>query len=269
MHTIWGHEVGKWRTWLLAAGRSPETVRLRCRHIRHIALDLDRGPWDTTTQDLVDWLAAQEWRPATRRSYLASVRSFYDWAVRTHRCEASPVDALPAAPPDRGVARPAPDDAVAEAIRNADERTRLMITIAVQTGMRRGEIARLRPDHVEHGPAGWTLRVIGKGGHQRVIPLPDQLARRLRRIDDVFAFPSPAGGHLTAAHVGKLISRVLPDGVTTHMLRHRYATRAYLLGGRDLTAVQQLLGHADVRTTTRYVAVDEVAMRAAALAAAA
>ena len=52
-------------------------------------------------------------------------------------------------------------------------------------------------------------------------------------------------------------------------MRHRYATRAYQLGGRDIAAVQRLLGHAYVTTTQVYVEVDDNSVRRAALAAAA
>ena len=81
-------------------------------------------------------------------------------------------------------------------------------------------------------------------------------------------FTSPAGGHLTPGHVGKLIGRALPDGVTAHMLRHRCATAAYA-GTRDLRAVQELLGHARPETTAAYVATPGEAIRAAVAAAAA
>lgn len=52
-----------------------------------------------------------------------------------------------------------------------------------------------------------------------------------------------------------------------HKLRHRFATRAFRHGGRNLLAVQRLLGHSSVATTQRYTAVDDDELRAAALAA--
>jgi site-specific recombinase XerD len=63
-----------------------------------------------------------------------------------------------------------------------------------------------------------------------------------------------------------MVSRVLPDGLTMHTLRHRFASKAYR-GTRNLRAVQQLLGHATIATTERYTAVDDDEMRAAAMAA--
>jgi integrase/recombinase XerC len=58
------------------------------------------------------------------------------------------------------------------------------------------------------------------------------------------------------------VARVLPEGFTTHSLRHRFATAAYGVE-RDLRAVQELLGHAKPETTARYAAVPDGALAAA------
>nr|WP_232848073.1 tyrosine-type recombinase/integrase [Occultella kanbiaonis] len=57
----------------------------------------------------------------------------------------------------------------------------------------------------------------------------------------------------------------MPDGVSTHTLRHRFATRAHAVE-RDLLSVQQLLGHASPSTTQRYVLVQPDALRRTVLA---
>ena len=69
-----------------------------------------------------------------------------------------------------------------------------------------------------------------------------------------------------SGHVGKIVSRLLPDGWTTHTLRHRFASAAYR-ADRDIRAVQDLLGHADVRTTQIYTAIPDHARRRACSAA--
>ena len=79
----------------------------------------------------------------------------------------------------------------------------------------------------------------------------------------IWAFPSPTrASHLTANHVGLLISRALPQGWTAHSLRRRFATTVYA-GSHDIRAVQQLLGHSSVQTTQVYVGVDRTALWAA------
>ncbi len=113
---------------------------------------------------------------------------------------------------------------------------------------------------------GWVLCVHGKGGKTRMLPLVDDVARRLRARPKGYAFPGQIDGHLSPAHVGKLIARVLPDHWTAHTLRHRFATAAYR-ADRDLIAVQQLLGHSSVATTQRYTALPNDALRRAVMGA--
>lgn len=142
-----------------------------------------------------------------------------------------------------------------------------MLELALNAGLRCCEICKVHSRDVFADLVGWSLVVRGKGKRQRIVPLSDDLARRLRDVDG-YAFEGQIDGHLSAGYVSKLISAALPPGVTAHPLRHRYATRAYELGGRDIRAVQDLLGHAYVSTTQIYTAVSDEAKRRAALAAA-
>ena len=140
-------------------------------------------------------------------------------------------------------------------------------SFAAFCGLRRGEIAGVRAEDVEDDLVGHSLRVTGKGGHVRMVPLPDYLAVAIRGRGPGWIFPSPSlPASLTPAHVGKVISRLLPDGWTCHTLRHRCATVAYR-SDHDLRAVQELLGHAKPETTARYTQVEDDSIRAAVRAA--
>lgn len=103
-----------------------------------------------------------------------------------------------------------------------------------------------------------------------MIPISDDLATEIRRTAAAngFLFPGQDNGHLSPHHVGKLVADALPGGWSMHKLRHRFATRAFRYGGRNILAVQQLLGHSSVATTQRYTAVDGDEIRTAAMAAA-
>ena len=79
--------------------------------------------------------------------------------------------------------------------------------------------------------------------------------------------PGQTDGHLSADYVGVLMARALPDGLTAHTLRHRFATAAYG-ATRDLLAVQELLGHSSPETTRNYVQLPADALRRAVEAAA-
>lgn len=243
------------------------TIKMRLYHVGRLA-EVFLDPWTITTADLLEWLAGQNWAPNTRRAYRGSLRAFYKWAVAAGRIDHSPAAALPAIKVPRAKPRPAPDDAIAWALAWADARTALAIRLAAHCGLRRAEIAQAKREDLEADLVGYCLRVVGKGGHVRMVPVTDEIAVAIRQAPPGYLFPSPAGGHLTPHHLGKLISRHLPDGYTTHSLRHTAGTKAYQ-GTKDLRAVQEFLGHSKPETTALYTQVSDEAVRAAMLAAAA
>jgi integrase len=259
--------VSAWETYLRATGAPETTVRLRTYHLRRLAADVTDPPHRLGFEALARWLAAHDWSPNTRRAYRSSLRSFYTWARTTGRVQKSPAHLLPPVAVPRGRPRPAPEAAYAEALASADERARLAIMLAARCGLRRGEVARLERADVEPDLIGHALRVRGKGGHVRMVPLPADLAAAILARPDGWLFPSTHGEHLTPHHLGKLVSRCLPGELTMHTLRHRCATVAYA-GTGDLRAVQELLGHAKPETTARYTAVADEAIRRAMEAAA-
>lgn len=262
----WEPEIKAWVGWLRAAGRPPTTIYLRTYHIRRIGLVFPtRSPWALTVEDLAGWLGVHDWSPETRRSYRASLRAFFGWGLITGRVVGNPAALLPVVKLPVGKPRPAPELVYRAALLRADDRERLMLRLAAMAGLRRGEISRVRGDDVEADLIGWSLRVVGKGSAVRLVPLLDELAADLAGFSG-WVFPGQDDGHLSAAHVGKLMSRLLGPGWTAHGLRHRFAARAYE-PERDIRAVQMLLGHASVVTTQRYTPVPAGALRAAVLAA--
>lgn len=265
--TVSESEIKAWGRWMRAAGRPETTIGLRTYHVRRVMAEIEVSPWELTTEQLVDYLAASRWAPETRRSYRASLRGFYGWARATGRRSDSPADLIPPIRLPRALPRPAPEEVFSEALSKATDREQLMLLLAGHCGLRRGEIARAEAGDLERDLEGWSLRVRGKGGHVRMVPLPDDIARRIRACPAGWLFPSPnRAGHLTPAHVGVIVSRLLPGGWTCHTLRHRCATRAYA-GTHDLRAVQELLGHAKPETTARYTLVPVDSVRTAMMAA--
>ena len=254
--------IDDWLTYLRAAGRPDTTIRLR----RHQLQRLEQVHPDlaaVTTDDLVRWLGRPGWSADTRRSHRAAVVTFYAWAARTGRIPGDPTLTLPCVRPSHHVARPAPDNVITEALASADDRVWLMLSLAARCGLRRGEIAQVHSADLVRDLVGWSLTVRGKGGRQRIVPVPDALADVIRLRGDGWLFPGRIDGHLSPARVGDLISGALLGDWTAHTLRHRFATAAYA-GSRDLLAVQDLLGHAKPETTRTYVRPPSDALRAAA-----
>lgn len=218
------------------------------------------APGDVTEADLIGFLA-QPWAPETRRSAVSSLRVFFTWAHERDLVPSNPAKNLPSIKIPATTPRPAPELIIADALERATSRERLMVLLGAFEGLRRAEIAAVHSRDVE----GLSLRVLGKGGRTRLIPLHPVVAAALSAYDG-FVFPGHHAGHISPDRVGRIMHALLGAGWTTHTLRHRFASNAYAVQ-RDIRAVQELLGHSTLTTTQRYVAVPDDALRAAVLGA--
>lgn len=250
----------EWAAFMIAGGHAPSTVQLRINHLRHVERELGRPAHTAATSELLTWLAGRPWRPNTRKSYRASLRVYSSWLVASGHAKDSNAHALPPVKVPRAAPRPLPESAFWASVDAAPQPVRRAIFLAGWCGMRRSEVAAAHTDQLEPDLVGWALRVSGKGGHIRMVPLPDTLATELKMLPAGWVFPSPYGGHITPGHLSKVVSRYLPDGYTMHTLRHRAGTIAYQ-ATRDLRAVQELLGHAKPETTALYAGVERAAIR--------
>lgn len=256
----WDSALRDFTTALRAAGRSPRTIRLYLYRIQHVTV-LAPYPDQVTIEQLLTVVAREGWEPETRKSVRTSLRAFFRWAHATGRLPDDPSVALPPVRIPPAAPRPAPEHVVA-AGRLRGGRTAFMVELGAYAGLRAGEICRVHSDDL----AGDELRVRGKGGRERVVPIQHAgLLARLQAVEG-WAFPNGRGGHLSAGHVSRLVSQALPGVWTAHPLRHRFGTTAYE-GTGDLFAVQELLGHSDPATTRRYVLLGRQRVRAAAAAA--
>ena len=252
------NHVEDWLDTYRAAGASPETVRCRASYVRTMLNHLD--PATATGQDVTRYLASRHGlSPEARKSMCASLRSYFTWLRHHGLTEHDLAAALPRIHVPPSAPRPISVEALRAALAEADEETTLMLLLGAYAGLRRAEIARVHSDDID----GLAIRVTGKGGVTRRVPIHPMLAGRLARITG-WAFPSPVrpGQHVTPDYIADRLGRVLPPPYTPHSLRHYFATMAYR-GTHDLRAVQQLLGHARPETTARYTLVDEDAMTAA------
>lgn len=148
-----------------------------------------------------------------------------------------------------------------------------LLTLLYGTGLRISEALAVTRHDIE--TAQDMVRVTGKGGKQRDVPLlplvaqalDDYLAAQpfgLRREDKIFR--GQRGGVMTPRQAQALLSRLrravgLDDSVTPHALRHSFASHL-LAGGGDLRTIQELLGHASLSSTQIYTKVDEAALLA-------
>ena len=175
----------------------------------------------------------------------------------------------------RGLPRPvSPDEAVALAEDIAETaregwigaRDWAVLLLLYGAGLRIGEAMGLMGDVL---PLGDTLRVTGKRGKTRIVPLLPQVRAAIEAYVGVCPYPAgreealfrgARGGPLSAALIRRAVQGArgrlgLSDRTTPHALRHSFAT--HLLGrGADLRSLQELLGHASLSSTQIYTQVD-------------
>lgn len=254
------HLIESWVDWMRAVGRSPATIRIRRASLRSFAREYDLST--ASMIDVAEWLSRQPGGPSRRQGHLSSLRSFYKYATAAGHLTRSPAALVPSVhvpEPDR---RPVPEHVLARALAESSERTRLALLLGAYAGLRRTEIATLHSDWISDG---W-IRVTGKGGRVRLVPIHPLLRPRLAVVEG-YAFPSRVAAfpHVHGETVADWITAALGSPWTAHSLRHRFATQAYR-ATRDIRSVQALLGHQSPATTSSYVRADGDTLTATVLA---
>ncbi|CCK64830.1 tyrosine-type recombinase/integrase [Mycobacterium canetti] len=223
-----------WRPWLdlfvaeqNAAHRSPNSIRTRLQHLIAFAYaHPDETPLTITRDQLREWVGDRTRKPRTAHSIRSTMRVFFGILYDLDHRRDNPARTLPPISLPRSLPRPCPDHAVRQAYESiVDERLVLAVRITVETGMRRAEVVHVHPSDVEGRTGDFRLHVVGKGGHERTIPISDGLAEAILGFSG-YLFAGRDGEPITPRHLGKLISRALPAEWTMHTLRHRFATVA-------------------------------------------
>ena len=286
---------------------SPHTVRAYdsdlSQFIGHVAADADLKRRDLTPDALnrgairsfLAHLHAEGQSRSTAARKLAAIRTFLRYLRREGVINADPGGLL--ATPKREVRIPvhlsesemtsmldAPDDE-----QPLGRRDHAILELFYASGLRLSELAGLDLEDVNL--SGRMVRVLGKGGKQRLVPfnkttadtvrawlqdrerllragvrdvrVPGSRARDERRGAARAAreplFLNYRGGRLTVRSIDRLVRRYAAvtqrDGISAHALRHSFATHL-LQRGADLRAIQELLGHARLSTTQRYTHVN-------------
>jgi len=259
----WDTALAHFDAWMKSQGWSAGTVVVKLKYLRRLRTQAPggSGPFDLTEDDLTAFLAQGGWAPETRKSARSAIRTFYKWAYDTRRTDADASARLPTVKVTAPPPRPAPDAALEAALDRSDSRTRLMLLLAARGGLRRAEVASLHTSHVQ----GEALRVTGKGGKVRSVPIHTEVAEYLGQLPEGYVFPGGDSGHLSPDRVGRIMSDALGPGWTAHTLRHRFATKGYA-AGHDLFSLQEVLGHASPDTTRRYTATTYAAALAIVMA---
>jgi integrase/recombinase XerD len=242
-----------------------------------------RGIESTRESDLLAYTAARHAgsRATTANRRLTVFKRFFRWALRERLVDADPTLKLHNAKQPLRVPKTL-SEAQVEALLAAPDvdkplglRDRAMLELLYASGLRVSELVTLKT--VQVGLAEGCLRVTGKGSKERLVPFGEEAHAWLRRyIADARAeilhgrssdalFVTARGGAMTRQMFWKLIKAHarragIEAPLSPHTLRHAFATHL-LNHGADLRAVQMLLGHADISTTTIYTHVARERLR--------
>ena len=232
-----------------------------------------------TTRDMRSWMAEARKGGLGARSLarkLSSVKSFYRWLAEREGFEPTAVLSARAPKFTKKLPRPLSEDAARAVIDLAPlqskhnwvgDRDVAVLTLLWACGLRISEALSLKgTDH----PLGTSLRILGKGGKERLVPVLPAAQEAVAAYvaacpydlnNGEPLFRGVRGGALAAGMVQQMMAKVrmqlgLPASATPHAMRHSFATHLLNAGG-DLRSIQELLGHSSLSTTQAYTSVDE------------
>ena len=265
---------------LLAARRAPRTVEAYRRDLHDLAGFLGRSPAEADAEDIRAWLAdlrARGQAPSSVARRAAAARTFFRHLVLIGTRDDNPAADVELPRRRRRLPRPLSPAEVERLIGAANGtqpralRDRALVELLYGAGLRVSEAVGLERAAVDL--EGRSVRCVGKGDKERIVPLGREAVEALRRYlargrpyldrrhrPDLFL--NAHGGALTRAGAFLILRRLAtkagldPARVHPHILRHSFATHL-LEGGADLRSVQEMLGHADLGTTELYTHVSD------------
>lgn len=265
---------------LLASQRAERTVDAYRRDLALLTAFLDGPVTAAAANDVERWVAAMRAdgrAPSTIARRVAAVRSFFRHEMLMGTRSDNPAAGVPLPRRTRSLPRTL---SASESERLIDAATgttpramrdRALVELLYGAGLRVSEALGLTRSSVDLDDR--LVRVLGKGGKERIVPLGRPASEAVRRylalgrphLDRRYRpdlFLNARGGALTRSGAFLILRKVAdraglePGRVHPHLLRHSFATHL-LEGGADLRSVQEMLGHADLATTERYTHVSD------------
>lgn len=245
-----------------------------CRVIKEKKLGLDNdgsidpGKLDeTSVRAYISWLYTRNSRTSISRK-LASVRTFFEFLVRKGVMKSNLAKLVPTPRGEKRLPTFLTVDEVvklltAEVPDEYSTRDRALLELMYSSGLRVSELVGIDLNDIDL--KNLTVKVLGKGGRERIVPVGSKAAEALdkylhKRLDmnpeGDHLFVNARGGRLNVRSVDRVIRKYatlagIPKNVSPHVLRHTFATHL-LGGGADLRAIQEMLGHKSLSTTQRY-----------------
>lgn len=213
-----------------------------------------------SAEDVQEWLDTCKLSARSRATYLSVTHSFFYFA-RTHGfCAVDPTEFISRPRTRRLVPRPISDADLEVALACAPPRMRAWLALGAYQGLRCVEIAGLRREDVmENREPAMLLVSAAKGGRERLLPLNGEVASALHCYGMPafgYVFRLSSGRPLKAATVSAYIGRYLRGlgiAASAHQARHWFGSTLYQQT-LDLRFTQEMLGHADPKSSAIYAA---------------
>lgn len=257
-------------------GLAQNSLESYCRDLTQLAAFLKVLPLQMVTLDVLrsylDRLRAVGLSNRSIARQVATLRGFFGFLVEEGHLSASPAELLLAPKIGSSLPKYLDHSSVNLLLASPDKdsvaglRDHAMLDLLYATGVRVSELIKVRISDLDE--AEGTLRVIGKGDKQRLVPVGKEALQSVERYRNdlrprllkgrvsAFLFVTARGTPMTRQGFWKLLrlrgkSAGIFRGLSPHVLRHTFATHL-LEGGADLRSVQTMLGHADIGTTQIY-----------------
>lgn len=243
--------------------RSPNTVRNRGYKLGALSKGLGATPIvEADRHQLEAFIDSRgtRARPLTdkgRYDWASMLNAFYAWASIEGYVTENPAEHLVRPEVEKGLPRPVSYAHIDRAATAAGPMMRAWVLLAGLNGLRCMEIAHLHREQVDELAARPTLRIVGKGKHERIVTLHPDVIDALEQYGMPKrgrVFVGPKGVGYSPAQVSGRINRFLrANGVdaTAHQLRHAFATELLHVSG-NIKIVQEMLGHRDPSSTAIY-----------------
>jgi site-specific recombinase XerD len=280
----WQDALGGFDDWQLARGMGEKTRRAYGVDLAQLAewasaRDLDLH--DMSHRDLRLFAGVISERGCTKSTVarkLAAIRTFYRHLVERGELQANPAELVSTPKKDAYLPKVLKPDEVADLLDRIpgstplDLRDRALLELAYAAGLRAEELVNLDVNSLD--PDAEEVRVEGKGGRTRVVPVGEHAWRAIDRYlsrgrtvlnsgASEALFLSKSGRRLSTSDVRRRLRlQARLAGVSPHTLRHSFATHL-LEGGADLRTIQELLGHSSISTTQTYTRVESKRLKRA------
>ena len=231
-----------------ASGFSPYVIRTDWQMIRRIGVH----PALATMQDL-ERVVLSASKQSTKANYVSRLRSIYKHLNKMNLVNGNnPAADLPSVKASRGVPKPVTKAEFEKLIDQANQPYRDWFILGGMVGLRAHEVAKLEGADLIEDDHGYSLRVLGKGNTDLIVPISDKVAEVIKSYNTLGRLWQVTPNKFSSRAANEMRRILGANAKHFHSLRHYFATTMLEKSDGDLLAVRDLMRHSSVATTQIY-----------------